>query len=364
MTTPIKASAALAAFFVFSAGTVWSIAQGRGPQGSVAGTKQAALENIGRTVLLRGYSDLAARASVLATAVDALAAAPDPATLGSAQRAWRDALLAWRRTQTFAHGPIADLGQSNRIQSWPSRRQSVDRVLRADRRIDEGYIQELGANAVGLSALEVLLFDPRLDDRGRAAAFSGERGARQRAYAQALARELAKRTREIEAAWQGPAGYAATFGSDGQQGLNLLINDMLAALEIGAQGRLQTVIDHRADPQLRTDVVEGGLSGTSQQGVLALLQGVRAAFVGGDGTGVDDYLGRVNAATAHRVDAQFRKALLAVQAIDVPLELAATSREQALADARDACRALEILLKVEVVSTLGVTITFKSTDGD
>lgn len=355
---------ALAAVLVFGAGTAWSIAQGRERQGPAAGTRQSALDNIGRTVLLRGYSDLAARSRDLGIAVDALAAAPGPATLDSAQRAWRATLLAWRRTQTFGHGPIADLGLSNRIQFWPSRRQSVDRVLRADRGIDDGYIQELGANAVGLSALEVLLFDPRLDDRGRAAAFSGASGARQRAYAQALARELSKRSRDIETAWQGPAGYAATFGSGGQQGLNVLVNDMLAALEIGAQGRLQAVIDHRSDPQLRTDLVEGGLSGTSQQGVLALLQGVRTAFAGGEGDGLDDYLGRVNASTARRVDAQFRKAILAVQAIDGPLEQTVVVKPQLIADARDACRALEILLKVEVVSTLGVTLTFKSTDGD
>lgn len=364
MTARVRTSIALTAILVLGAGTMWSIAQARMQQGSPAATKQAVLDSIARTVLLRGYSDLAARSRDLAAAVDALAAAPEPRTLEDAQQAWRATLLAWRRTQVFAHGPIADLGLSNRIQFWPSRRQSVDRVLRADRGIDEGYLQELGANAVGLSALEVLLFDPRLDDRGRIAAFAGPQGARQRAYAQALARDLSKRSREIEGAWQGPAGYAARFGAGGQQGLNLLVNDMLAALEIGAQGRLQAVIDHRNDPQLRTDLVEGGLSGTSQQGVLALLQGVRAAFSGGDGEGVDDYLGRLNLAMARRVDAQFRKAILAVQAIDGPLELTVNSKTQAIAEARDACRALEILMKVEVASTLGVTLTFKSTDGD
>jgi predicted lipoprotein len=364
MTPPIRSSLALGIALVLAAGAAWSIAQAQVRQTSVAVTRQGALDNIARRVLLPGYSDLAARSRELAAAVDALAAAPDAASLDGAQRTWRATLLAWRRTQAFAHGPIADLGLSNRIQFWPARRQSVDRVLRAERPIDDGYIQELGANAVGLSALEVLLFDPRLDDRGRVAAFSGPQAARQRRYAQALAQELSKRSREIELAWQGPTGYAAKFGAGGQQGLNLLVNDMLAALEIGAQGRLQTALDHRSDPQLHTDLVEGGMSGTSQQGVLALLQGVRAAFAGGDGEGLDDYLGRLNGATARRLDAQFRKAILAVQSIDGPLDQTVTTRAQVIADAHDACRALEILLKVEVVSTLGVTLTFKSIDGD
>jgi predicted lipoprotein len=170
------------------------------------------------------------------------------------------------------------------------------------------------------------------------------------------------RTAQVESAWR--AGYAAAFQTGGQQHLNLLLNDLLAAIETGAQGRLQVVIDHQGEPQLRTDLVEGGLSGTSQEGLLALLQGAQAVFAGGDGPGMDDYLRQLNAAAARRVEAQFKKAVTAVQEIGGPLEQAVATREQAIVRAQGECRALEILLKVEVASTLGVTLTFKSTDGD
>jgi predicted lipoprotein len=111
-------------------------------------------------------------------------------------------------------------------------------------------------------------------------------------------------------------------------------------------------------------VVEGALSGTSQQGLLALLQGAQAMFSGGEGIGLDDYLGRLKLQTARRVDAQFQKAIAAVRAIDGPLEQVAGRREEAITRAHDECRALEILIKVEVASALGVTLTFKSTDRD
>ena len=339
-----------------------ALSGGTGGAGTPTVSREAALDNIAKTVLLPGYRELAARSRDLETAAEALISTPSGPSLERTQRAWRAVLLAWRRAQAFAHGPVADLGVYNRVQFWPSRRQSVDRVLRADRPFDATYIQELGANAVGLSALEVMLFDPRLDDQGRVAAFSGPQGARQRRYFQALVHELSAQTTRVEGAWQ--ADYATRFKTGGQQQLNLLVNDLLAAIETGAQGRLQVVLDHRDEPQLRTDLVEGGLSGTSQEGVLALLQGAAAVFSGGDGAGVDDYLRQLNAPAARRVEAQFKKAVTAVQEIGDPLERAVTTRERTIARAQEECRALEILLKVEVASTLGVTLTFKSTDGD
>jgi predicted lipoprotein len=333
-------------------------------RGTTTITKQAALDNIARTVLLPGYTDLAAKSRDFAAAADTFASAPNAAALKRAQHSWKELLLAWRRTQSYVHGPVADLGVYGRIQFWPSRRQSVDRVLRAQRPFDETYLQELGANAVGLSALEIMLFDPRQDEAARLASFSGPQGDRQRKYFLALARELVRQTRLTESAWQGPAGYAANFGAGGQQQLNLLVNDMLTAIESGAQGRLRLVIDKVGDPAHLPELVEGGMSATSQQAVLALLRGAQAAFAGGSGIGLDDYLTQVKASTAKRVDVQFVKAIEAVEAIDGPLEAMASTRLPAIQRAHDECRALEVLLKTEVVSTLGVTLTFKSTDGD
>src|SRR5262245_2623092 len=332
------------------------------PAASVS--RQAALDNIARTVLLPAYSDLAAKASGLAAATNAFTSTPSVASLKRTQQAWKDTLLAWRPTQAFWHRPSADLGVYGRIQFWPSRRQSIDRVLRATRPIDDQYLQELGANAVGLSALEVLLFDVREDDNARVAALSGRDGERLRVYYRALAQELVRKTRLVEDAWQGPRGYAAKFSSGGQKQLNLLVNDLLAAIETGVQGRLRTAIDRRTQPLFASELVEGGLSGTSLEGMATLLASTRTTFAGSTGAGIDDYLKTLNPASARRVDTQFQKTIDAVRAIGVPLEQAVETRQKAVELAHNECRALELLLKVEVTSTLGVTLTFKSTDGD
>jgi predicted lipoprotein len=327
-------------------------------------SKQVMLESIGRNVLVPGYAALAAATTDLSAAVDALSENPTVASLERARQAWTHVLVAWRRTQSFAHGPVADLGVYPRIQFWPSRAQAVERVLRAQRPIDDTYVQEMGANAVGLSALELLLFDPHTDAAARVATFTGLSGERQRLYVRALARDLVKQSRLVVQAWQAPAGYATKFGAGGQQQLNLLVNDMLEAVETGAENRLRVVLERHTERQFRGELLEGGLSGTSQQGLLALLIGAKSLFSGANGSGIDDYLRQLRSPAAGRVDLQFQRAIDAVRSLDGPLEQAIATREQAFKKAHEECRALQIMLKTEVASTLGVTITFKSTDND
>src|SRR5262245_21434023 len=201
-------------------GSLWATTQ----KPSVS--RQAALDNIAQRVLLPGYLDLAAKSRAFEVAANGLAAAPNPASLKRARQAWRDTQVAWRQTRAFTHGPLTDLGVSGRIQFWPARPQSVERVLTASRPLNQTYIEELGANAVGLSALEVLLFDAGADDAGRLAAFSGAAGARRREYLLALAADLVKNTQLVASRWQGRAGYAAKLGAGGQHSLNVLYNDM------------------------------------------------------------------------------------------------------------------------------------------
>ncbi|HKB09754.1 MAG TPA: imelysin family protein [Vicinamibacterales bacterium] len=329
-----------------------------------AASRRAMLDNIGRNVLAPAYADLAAKAAALSAASDALAAAPAASTLVAAQESWRQTLVAWRRAQLYAHGPVEELGIYPRIQFWPPRRQNIERVLRGQQPLTEAAIQELGANSVGLSTLEVLLFEGGADAAAQAAAFNGDAGRRRREYARVLGHDVAAQTAKLAGTWQGKASYAATFGAGGQEQLNVLVNDLVEAIEVGAANRLRLVLERHGEKQFRAELLEGGASGTSQTGLLALLTAGRAIALGGTGIGLDDYLRKINRPIAARLETQFQKAIDAVRALDVPLDAAAATREAAVARAHEACHTLEVMLKTEVASTLGVTLTFKAKDAD
>ena len=57
-------------------------------------------------------------------------------------------------------------------------------------------------------------------------------------------------------------------------------------------------------------------------------------------------------------------AFASAQALGGPLEEAVVEKRPLLEKAYEQVRALEILFKVDVVSALGVTLTFSSGDGD
>lgn len=337
------------------------------PSGSVDAaervTKQAAVASIAQNVMLPGYADLTARCAELTTAADGLAMTPSAASLKRTQQAWVSTLLAWRRTQAFVRGPITDLNALGRLQFWPLRPQTIDKVLRDTRPLDAAYVDTLGATAVGLFPMEKLLFDPG-NDAAILAAFTGPQGERRRTYVRTTARDLETRVRAVEKAWQGPNGYAASFAAGGQASINLLVNDILEAVEVGAQSRLYLIKEWNTAKVLKPEFVEAGLSAASQQALLSLLAGAEERFNGGDKAGLDDYLRTLNPATAERVRTQFRKTIAAVTAIGMPFDQATASSHALIATAHEEARALEIVLKVEVASVLGVTLTFRSIDGD
>jgi predicted lipoprotein len=64
------------------------------------------------------------------------------------------------------------------------------------------------------------------------------------------------------------------------------------------------------------------------------------------------------------VSQRYTEALAAVRALEAPLERVVTTDRATLAAAAQATKALELALKVDLASALGVTITFQTGDGD
>jgi predicted lipoprotein len=110
--------------------------------------------------------------------------------------------------------------------------------------------------------------------------------------------------------------------------------------------------------------VERHRSGSSLEGTLVCLEGAKSIYLGEGGLGLREAVKAVNPGLASRVTKQFEAAESATRAIGIPLEQAVAERNAVLETAYQQTRALEILIKVDVVSALGVTLTFSSNDGD
>ncbi len=91
--------------------------------------------------------------------------AEQPATLISAQEAWRLTMANWEAVQWAQFGPILENNDHWKIQFWPDKKNIVARkvtsALASDDPITVATITDASVVVQGLSALELLLFDDK-----------------------------------------------------------------------------------------------------------------------------------------------------------------------------------------------------------
>ena len=162
----------------------------------------------------------------------------------------------------------------------------------------------------------------------------------------------------------GDASALSKFVADGPESVNILVNQLAMITEDAAEKHLNFVLDLPTPISQHLHRVERSPSGSSLEGVLRTIEGFETIYRGGDGLGLDDAISRVNPSLQERLDKQFANAFAATRAIGQPLEQAIVDHRPLIEKAYEQLRALEILFKVDVVSALGVTLTFSSADGD
>ena len=298
-----------------------------------------------REVVLPGYQEAARCSHALTAALAAFEATPDPARLASARQAWRKAAVAWRRLLPFRLGSVGESGVLSRTSYWPPQPAAIDRLLGSPRPIDADLIAEAGASAKGLFAVERLLF---------AESASTPAAARSRLLMKAFAGDIEAAAATALRNLEGEAERLAARPTDT---VNALVEHLYEAVDVLTATRLAYAL--AAPPaMLRSRPVEGQASGSSLTLALAVLEGAEAIYT----AGLEPLVPVPTVAAGMR--ATLRSARVATAAIGGPIEEAARSRPDAVRDAALATRALERAFKAELSGALGVTITFRSGDGD
>lgn len=336
---------------------------GTGACGEGDTLRREVLAHLADEVIVPAEVSLHGDAEALAGAVAALCGGGD---LGAAQTAWMAAHDRWSVTGAFAFGPVAEQMQAGPLDFWPVRGDTIEgKIADAPAKIDASYLATLGTSAKGLPALEYLLY-------GEPLAPASPRCA----YAQALADDIAARTGEIADAWTDghaealrSAGHGSTTYPTEQTGLDVVVN---AAIE-----GLYRMVKSKLDGPL------GNLSGSdpdptqseslfSQRGAIDLernLDGFALVYLGADlESGGDPGLGALVAARDagldERIVAQLAAARAALAALPGTLDAALIADRSAVQTARDEIDGLRRLIKLDVASLLGVTLSLSDNDGD
>jgi predicted lipoprotein len=163
---------------------------------------------------------------------------------------------------------------------------------------------------------------------------------------------------------QAGQGFAATFAGGGQLSINTLVSQMVESVETLCESRLSTVLWMEKVKRLNAGDVEGWSSHTSTHLALSLLVGTDRLYVGGKSGGLADIVSGVAPDIDRRVRARFEAAIRSMRGLGAPLEAVVRNDRAKLEAAVQAVKELEIALKADLASALGVTLTFTSTDGD
>lgn len=323
-------------------------------------TRQSVVEELVASVLVPDVRGLKAPSNQLANALSRLA--QEPQTLPAAQRAFVAALFAWQRVYAFRVGPVVESNALFRSTFWPPRATSMERVLTGTEPVDGALIEQLGVDAKGLFALELMLFGkPSTVEH---VYFQGARAQRDGAFAAALGRDLQQRAHAANTLLGDGKTFATRFASAQPDGVFQLVNLLVETSETLAVDRLGYARTLHEQRRLVPGAVPGGLSGVSADILITWLTVMQRIYLGAHNDGLSLLVQQVAPATDQRARATFQAALQDVRALAGALE-SSVSKSPALAEkAAQSTRALEVLLKTELASALGVTISIVSGDGD
>jgi len=321
--------------------------------------KTRALTATVERVLVPDVRALADRSRALAGALRVLQRDRAPARLREAQRAWTEACLAWERGQAFKQGPLVSTGALMRATFWPVRQHAIAQLLDGPDALDTERIAGLGVDQKGLFTLEQLLFT----SSSEVTLSNGEPNARAAQLAVALADDvLAHAERALAALGDGRA-WGEEFARGGQLSVSRLVNQVLATVETAAM-RVARVLQLHDEHRLHAADVQASASGLSTALLVEWLS--VSARIYGDAA--EPGLAALTRAAAPAIHASVQRALetaaRALRGLSEPLERAVLVERAQLTQVLHALKQLEVSVRAEWVSALGVTLTFTSSDGD
>ncbi|MBM3116755.1 imelysin family protein [Jeongeupia naejangsanensis] len=237
-------------------------------------------------VYLPGLQALQAESARLQRSVDALCTRPDAEALATAQSAWRNTSLAWRRVESDRVGPLRQDEFINRIDPWPLDAKVLAASLAATPAqpaepysFEQWTRQPKGGS--GLPAIEAQLFG-----QAPAQQLAQLKSGRSCGFTQWQAASLARQSQILVMEWQGlrrGLDYDPTYPRP-------LMTEMLTRSVAGLRelAGWKLAKDEVAPPASR---FPDALAGQSRASLLASFDSIRAVLLGAPGgMGFDDYL--------------------------------------------------------------------------
>ena len=306
---------------------------------------------------------------------EAFIADPTESNLAAVKAAWKASVLSWQRCAMFEFGPAANILLQTSSNVYPADTQQVEANIMSGI-YDLDSVENLAAK--GLPALDYLLFKDTPEST--VAAFNAGEDAQQRLdYLGAVVNLLQTQIDQVNEAWHN--GYRDEFisstGTSVGSSLGLLLNAMNQSFETNTRMQKLGLPSGAATFSMTPlpDHVEAYFEGQSNVSFIeASMIGFEDLYLGNTesgqaGIGLGEYLTSLQAthnnSMLHSViQSQFDDVFTSVELLDDPLSAFVETDQQTAISVYVEMQQLVVLWKVDMMSALGVLITYQDNDGD
>lgn len=332
------------------------------------------LEHVGRDIILPSYEGLQDAVNALDAAAETFGASPTTESLADLRSALKEARLAWQDANLFQFGPAESVTLRSSLNTYPADEDQIEENVESGEYV-LGTIENRAA--AGFPALGYLLH--RDSDEAILTSFTdGPNASNRTAY---LLDNVAFIKDAVDATveeWSADGGnYIGTFlseenaGSDVGSSLGMLVNAFVLHYErFIRDGKVGIPAGVRSAGVPRPTSTEAFYGGYSAELAAANVEAVKRLFLGNtaagaDGLGFDDNLEALDAGElSTQIQADLDQAISALDSLEDPLSEQIETNNEPVVAAFTELQDVLILLKADMTSVLGITITYQDNDGD
>lgn len=310
------------------------------------------------------YDRLRAAADNLNTITSTCASSNLDAFLPAAQSEWRTTMTAWQEAKVIRFGPVSDQRLDWEFQFWPDKKNLVAKKTMAFMKQQEPLTEEqLAQSSVvlhGLSAMELLLFDPAIATAAAPGRFCE--------MTEWVGKSIAEHAKILDSSWAllqpefiAPGEESEQFASS-DVAIAKVLDSYLVTLEELSKQKIGEVIGE--DDKARTNAyfLESWRSQNSWQNIAANIKAIDALFNQG---GFITYLNELGfTELSQQLKAKLAALDSAAARIKPPLFTSLDEQKTALRAVQTAALDLRSLFKNDITQVLNLPVGFNDKDGD
>ncbi|MBL4707251.1 MAG: imelysin family protein [Flavobacteriales bacterium] len=336
--------------------------------------RKALLENTVDYVIIPQIYQFDKQLNMLKVVVEQFTMNPTLLNLELAKKQWVRLMKEWKDCELHNYGKINESFIYDKLDTWPSNSNFIERFISSNDSIDENYISFKGTSSKGLPSIEYFLFGETGNSLTVLDSFMLSPVSRRRKqYLNATVADAITQSHNLLSLWRND--YRNSFiegdGNNLKGSINLLVNQMTFLSENVLKTKLGKPMGKNNGLAPDSSLLEARASKQSlshiKRNVLSLKNAFHCLDTNNNNlVGVDDYLTHTlgNEELTERIRNQFNVLDVSLNQINESLATALINQPQELENAYQELKKLLILIKVDMSSSLSILITFNDNDGD